>query len=147
MQRGNLSKWTNIPACINLLFFSQLVNEQLFDYSIPSNRVATLNSHYLCMDAIDAIGRIEDNCVPEGTLKPIMEELYTSLSKDPVFGDEDSPLRLFVKYQDGRYTKCNNISSLNYHELREIAWAIHSRYFEGQDYLNALTENISDLIK
>lgn len=81
MKQGNLNKWGDIASCKNLLFFSQLVNELLFDYSIPSNRISTLNSHYLCVDAIDAITGIEQHGVPEGTLKPIMEELYTELKK------------------------------------------------------------------
>ena len=77
MKRGNLEKWSDISTCNNLLFFSQLVNELLFDYSIPSNRISTLNSHYLCLDALSAIEGIDDHGVPEGTLKPIMEELYS----------------------------------------------------------------------
>ena len=81
MKQGNLEKWTDIGKCQNLLFFSQLVGELLFDYSIPSNRISTLNSHYLCLDAISAISGIEDSGVPEGTLKPIMEELYAELKK------------------------------------------------------------------
>lgn len=44
MKQGDLSQWNNIEACKNLLFFAQLVNELLFDYSIPSNRISTLNS-------------------------------------------------------------------------------------------------------
>ena len=42
MKQGDLSQWNNIEACKNLLFFAQLVNELLFDYSIPSNRISTL---------------------------------------------------------------------------------------------------------
>ena len=72
MKKGNLERWINISSCTNLLFFSQLVNELLFDYSIPSNRVSTLNSHYLCMDAHNCIDSIDNHGVPEGTLKPIM---------------------------------------------------------------------------
>lgn len=45
MKKGDTSKWTDVAACENLLFFSQLVNELLFDYSIPSNRISMLNSH------------------------------------------------------------------------------------------------------
>ena len=55
MKQGDLSQWNNIEACKNLLFFAQLVNELLFDYSIPSNRISTLNSHFLCLDAINVI--------------------------------------------------------------------------------------------
>ena len=97
MKQGDLQKWTDIEGCVNLLFFSELVNELLFDYSIPSNRVGTLNSHFLCIDAINTIGTIDSNGVPEGTLKPIAQELYTSLQKDPVYFEcEDSPISYFV---------------------------------------------------
>lgn len=55
MKQGNLDKWTNLEECTNLLLFSELVNELLFDYSIPSNRVGTLDTHYLCLDAMNTI--------------------------------------------------------------------------------------------
>ena len=106
MKQGNLDKWTNLEECRNLLLFSELVNELLFDYSIPSNRVGTLNTHYLCLDAMNTISTIEHNGVPEGTLKPIVEELYTALLKDPVHeGEKDNPLNYFVKYQNDKYRK------------------------------------------
>ena len=97
MKRGKLDYWTDIVGCENLLFFSQLVNELLFDYSIPSNRISTLNSHYLCLDAISAINGIEYSGVPEGTLKPIMEELYSELKKDPVFYDDNHPISIKMR--------------------------------------------------
>lgn len=98
MKQGNLEKWTDCKSCENLLFFSELVNELLFDYSIPSNRVATLNSHFLCLDAMSAITGIDNNGVPEGTLKPIAEELFNALKVDPVFSDSETiPLDYFVK--------------------------------------------------
>ena len=56
MKQGNLMKWNNIEARMNLLFFAQLVNEFLFDYSIPSNRISTtLESHFLCLVAITVL--------------------------------------------------------------------------------------------
>ena len=64
MKRGDISNWSNISECQNLLFFAQLVVELLFDYSIPSNRISTLNSHYLCRDAMSTIKSIDENGVP-----------------------------------------------------------------------------------
>lgn len=111
MKQGNLVKWKDISACKNLLFFAQLVDELLFDYSIPSNRISTLNSHYLCLDALSAINGIDKHGVPEGTLKPIAEELYISLTKDPAFDlINNSPLRYFVKYQNERYRISTSVS-------------------------------------
>lgn len=146
MQKGNLNKWSNIQGCINLLFFAELVNELLFDYSIPSNRVATLNSHYLCVDALSAINGIESNGVPEGTLKPIMEELYVSLQKDPAFDDADKPLNYFVKYQNERYRISTNVSELNYDELKKTAQALNARFFEKDQYYQNLKSKIIDIV-
>ena len=97
MKKGNVQRWTAIESCQNLLFFSELINELLFDYSIPSNRISTLNSHYLCIDALSAIEGIEFAGVPEGTIKPIVEELHSSLSKDVLFMRKgEKPLKYFI---------------------------------------------------
>lgn len=130
MKKGNLDKWTDLDGCKNLLFFSQLVNELLFDYSIPSNRISTLNSHFLCVDAMDAISSIENRGVPEGTLKPIMEELYATIQKDPAFEDSNTnPLKYFVKYQNEKYRISTNVSELGYEELKKATFAINTRFF------------------
>lgn len=147
MKRGDLLKWKNISNCKNLLFFSQLVNELLFDYSIPSNRISTLNSHYLCLDALSAINGIDKHGVPEGTLKPIAEELYISLTKDPAFDlINDSPLRYFVKYQNERYRISTSISELNYDEIKKAILAIDSRFFEDNKYYETLKTRVMEKI-
>ncbi len=147
MKRGDLLKWKNISNCKNLLFFSQLVNELLFDYSIPSNRISTLNSHYLCLDALSAINGIDKHGVPEGTLKPIAEELYISLTKDPAFDlINASPLRYFVKYQNERYRISTSISELNYDEIKKAILAIDSRFFEDNKYYETLKTRVMEKI-
>lgn len=45
MKQGDLSQWNNIEACKNLLFFAQLVNELLFDYSIM-NAVKAIHDYF-----------------------------------------------------------------------------------------------------
>lgn len=148
MKKGNLEKWNNISDCTNLLLFSQLVNELLFDYSIPSNRVSTLNSHYLCYDALNTIDSIEFHGVPEGTLKPIMEELFSSLKKDPVFKNKkNSPLDFFVKYQKDKYVSCSRAGDMNYEELKKTANAIQTCFFNDNQYFNELKREIVDIIK
>lgn len=147
MKKGNLEKWTDIESCKNLLFFSQLVNELLFDYSIPSNRISTLNSHYLCLDAISTIKGIEENGVHEGNLKPIMEEFYTELSKDPVFQNDNSPLDYFVKYQKDKYVTCAHISDIGFRELKSSALAINKLFFSENRYYEQLKKKITEVIK
>lgn len=147
MKQGNLEKWTDVSSCKNLLFFSELVNELLFDYSIPSNRISTLNSHYLCLDALNAIDGIDNHGVPEGTLKPIMEELYSALQKDVAFDFEnDSPLRYFVKYQNERYRISNSVSELSFLELKNAALALNSHFFVDNKYYTSLKEKIKKIV-
>lgn len=147
MKRGNISHWTNISQCQNLLFFAQLANELLFDYSIPSNRIPTLNSHFLCLDALSAISSIDNNGVPEGTLKPIMEELYSALSKDTLYIlTGEKPLHYFVKYQSGKYRYSSNVNELNYIESKKIVSAINKKYFSGNSYFNKLKDKVIEII-
>lgn len=148
MKQGNLDKWTNLEACKNLLLFSELVNELLFDYSIPSNRVGTLNTHYLCLDAMNTITTIEHNGVPEGTLKPIVEELYGALLKDPVYeGEKDNPLNYFVKYQNDKYRKTNNPTELSYEEQKKTIKALDTRFFGETEYYEKLRTCICQIVK
>lgn len=147
MKRGNITQWTNISACKNLLFFSQLVNELLFDYSIPSNRISTLNSHFLCVDAISAIEGIDHHGVPEGTLKPILEELYLSLQKDPIFKiSDDKPTKYFAKYQNDKYRISTSVSELNYDELKKATLAINTRFFSENKYYQLLKNRTIELV-
>lgn len=147
MKKGNLDKWTDIKSCENLLFFSQLVNELLFDYSIPSNRISTLNSHFLCIDALNAIDSIERKGVPEGTLKPIVEELYVTIEKDPAFKTGASPLKYFVKYQNDKYRVSTNVSELSYEDLKKTVHAINTGFFRDNTYYNTLKNRLIELVE
>lgn len=148
MKQGNLDKWNNLEECTNLLLFSELVNELLFDYSIPSNRVGTLNAHYLCLDAMNTISTIEYNGVPEGTLKPIVEELYSALLKDPIYeGEKDNPLNYFVKYQNDKYRKTTNPTELNYEEQKKTVKALDTRFFCEHEYYEKLRACICQIVK
>ena len=140
MKKGDLSKWRHIDTCENLLFFSQLVNELLFDYSIPSNRISTLNSHFLVADAINAIETIENNGVPNGTLKPIVEELYCELDKEVAFPHKE-PLNYFVKTQGGSL-QIANPRDLNYNEEVKCVRAIKNEFFSKNSYYEILRGKI-----
>lgn len=147
MKQGNISGWKGIESCTNLLMFAELINEMLFDYSIPSNRIATLNSHFLCKDAVQTILTIERNGVPQGTLTPIVEELYDALKKDVVFQlSGENPLRFFLKSKGDRYRISTDPSELNFEESKKAVTTINSKYFTNNWYLNELQRIIENLI-
>ncbi len=147
MKQMDICHWEEIDRCTNLLFFAQLVNELLFDYSIPSNRISTLNCHYLCLDALSAISGIENHGIPEGTLRPIMEELYAELLKDPVFTEKNHPKNYFVKNQEGKYRVVNGIKELNYQELKLTATSLYKVFFEDHMYYNSAKRRIVEIVK
>ena len=148
MKRGNIEHWESIKENTNLLLFAQLVNELLFDYSIPSNRIATLNSHFLCVDARRTIQTIELHGVPKGSLKPIIEELYDSLSKDVVFSlYEENPLKYFLKYSGEKYRISKNPEELGYEESKKVISVLFNKYFSNQWYYQHLQSSIESLVK
>lgn len=146
MKKGNLKRWTNINDCLNLLFFSQLVNELLFDYSIPSNRISTLNCHYLVIDALSAIDGIDNYGVPEGNLKPIMSELYYELNKESIFVDKH-PLDYFLKQSNGKVLSRVYPKDMNYLELKNCAISLKNVFFSNNDYYSKLKERIIKIVK
>jgi len=147
MKKGNLANWVDINGCKNLLFFAQLADELLDCYSIPSNRISTLNCHYLCEDAMDVISGVDAQHAPEGNMKPIMEELYSSLKRDIIFELEDlAPEKYFVKSKDGTYSAITNTAALSYFEEKKIVRALEQRYFSNNGYYYALKHWISRLI-
>lgn len=147
MIKGKLANWASIDTCQNLLFFAQLANEMLFDYSIPSNRLPTLNSHYLCYDADTAIKNVDNYGVPEGTVKPIIEELYYSLSKDVLFSSmEMSPLDYFIKFCGGKYRKSSKPEELSFQESKQTVTALNQKFFKGTDYFATLKERIIKIV-
>lgn len=148
MKRGNITAWKDLESCNNLLLFAELINEMLFDYSIPSNRISTLNSHYLCNDALQTIRTIENNGVPQGTLTPIIEELYDALSKDVVFQlSGENPLRFFLKSKGDRFRISTLPSELNLEESKKVVKTLNARFFSGNWYLNELQKIITELVR
>lgn len=149
MKRGNISTWTDVAKCRNLLFVAQLINELLFDYSIPSNRISALNSHFLCRDAMTTINTIENNGVPEGSLKPIVEELYRALSKDITFSSRnEDPLKYFLKAQsNGSYVPTQRPEDLNYEDAKKVVYALYQKYFRTGWYRTALFDDVRNLVK
>ena len=146
MKRGIIDRWDDLLGCKNLLFFAQTVDELIFNYSIPSHRLSTLNSHFLCYDAIRTINDIDHNGVPEGSLRPIFEELYYALERDPVFPSDESPLKYFVKEQRGKYIRSYNPNDFSYTDKKNIVFTLQRRVFGGNNYFTKLKEKITNIV-
>lgn len=84
MKAPDLKKWELKPELEGLLFFAQLINELLFDYTLDTYKIPALNSHTLARELLYAIQESETGLLKQGTINPIQMELHDRLSKDPV---------------------------------------------------------------
>jgi len=84
MKSPNLRKWEYSLELEGLLFFAQVVEELLFDYTIDTYKVPAMNSHTLCEELCQTIDDVESGAIRQGAVKPIIEELCDRLAKDPV---------------------------------------------------------------
>ncbi|GAI63401.1 unnamed protein product, partial [marine sediment metagenome] len=80
----DLSKWEYKPELEGLLFFAQLIEELLFNYTIDTYKISTLNLHTLCQELDGTIFDIESGVVRDKAIKPVIEELSDKLISDPV---------------------------------------------------------------
>jgi len=84
MKCPNLNKWKYKPELEGLMFFAQLVEELLFDYTIDMYKVPAMNSRALSEELYQTISEVESGSIKQIAIKPIKEELHDSLIKDPV---------------------------------------------------------------
>lgn len=74
MLKPNLNKWGVNEELDGLLFFAQLIQEMLFDYTIDSYKAPALNTKSRCFEILTAIEDIKEEHLLSGTLKPMLEE-------------------------------------------------------------------------
>lgn len=82
MKYPNLKKWKYSSELEGLLFFAQVVEELLFDYTIDTYKVPAMNVHTLCKELCQTIDDVESGAIRQGAIKPIIEELCDRLTKD-----------------------------------------------------------------
>jgi len=68
----------------NLIMFFETLEEVLFYYSFESYKLPALNSHFLCMDLLEAKKNIDDKSITEGNFFPLAEEFEDMLENDVV---------------------------------------------------------------
>ena len=84
MRFRTLSNWKNPASLEGLLFFSQLLEELLFDYSLDSYKPSAMNSSSLCSEGIMLIRDIEAEVIDKANLSHVLDELVSSLRKDEI---------------------------------------------------------------
>ena len=138
MRKLDISHWQNTDKLEGLLFFSQLIDEMLFDYTLDSYKPSALNSRLLCRECIETIEEIKNGYIPKKSIISIIEELKWSLNRDSaaksIFG---------VKFE--QYIEKLKFSDSKIHELENIVGLFYNS-FQSRKYLKSIIENLTILI-
>ncbi len=86
MKFRTLKNWENPTELEGLVFFAQLLEELLFDYSLDTYKPSAMNSCTLCLEALSLIKDIESEIIDKSNLSHVLEELVLNLKKDEVVG-------------------------------------------------------------
>lgn len=76
--------WSNPTEAEGLVFFAQLLEELLFDYSLDTYKPSAMNSSTLCLEARRLIRDIENELIDKTNLDHILKELILNLRKDEI---------------------------------------------------------------
>lgn len=114
MKAYSFENWIIDTKTTPFLFFIQSVEEMLFPYGHDSYKVPTLNFHFLCIEILQTIDKIEADVVDKGNMRPLFEELSAMLINDKVaeklYGTDFNRL-FFNKNDKGEYSRdCSNLN-------------------------------------
>jgi hypothetical protein len=84
MKFRHLNNWDNPSECKELVYFSQLLEEMLFDFSLDTYKPSALNTSLLCVEAMNVIDDIENGVIKRPNLDHVLEELTGNLRRDKV---------------------------------------------------------------
>lgn len=108
MKSYGFDNWTINNDTKPFLFFIQSIEEMLFTYGHDSYKVPALNFHFLCVEILSCIEKIESNVVDRGNLKPLIDELESMFSIDLVasklYGTDFNRL-FYYKNENGEYSR------------------------------------------
>jgi len=137
MKYRNLKKWKLDDSLCGMIFFSQRLNELLFDYSLDSYKPMALNAPYLCKEALGLIDDIENNLIELKNLSHIIDELVWSIRNDQV-------AKSLLDIDLEKYTLDLEKTSLSQVKLRlEVLY----QTLEPRRYLEKCTEMLKLAIK
>lgn len=84
MRFRSLHKWDNLDDLKPLIFFAQLLEELLFDFSLDTYKPSATNTSLLCLEALSVIIEIEKGTIKKPNLEHVIKELSESLRRDEV---------------------------------------------------------------
>lgn len=84
MRFRNLGKWDDPENSSGLVFFAQMLEEMLFDFSLDTYKSSVMHTGTLCYEAVQTIEEIELGNIKSPNLGHVCLELCSSFEKDSV---------------------------------------------------------------
>lgn len=84
MKYRSLKKWDDLAQCGSLVYFAQLLDEMLFDYSLDTYKASVMHTGLLCREAVSTIREIEAGNIMLPNIRHVTAELSLNFEKDPV---------------------------------------------------------------
>lgn len=156
MKAHSFENWLNNTIETPFLFFVQSMEEMLFPYGHDSYKVPTLNFHFLCIEILSSIEKIEADIIDKGNMRPMFDELSSVFENDYVarklYGTDFYSL-FYNKNDKGEYNR--DCAQLNKDPGSEISLKIIRKTLlfliddmEIEDkYLNTLKVEIEQLLQ
>lgn len=121
MKYKKTDHWTNKPEQEGLLFFAQILDEALFDFTLDSFKPKALNLRLLCIEAIQTIDNIKKGVIKKPNMKSIVEELLWSINSDlvakDIFGDKFDVIVSKIKRNENNPNELKAVIVHLYHQL------------------------------
>lgn len=84
MRFRGLAKWDNTQNCSGLIYFAQLLEEMLFDFSLDTYKTSVMHTGMLCTEAIQTIREVELGNIKAPNIWHVTAELCSNFERDPV---------------------------------------------------------------
>lgn len=84
MKSRALSKWSITTKTKGLLYFAQILEEMLFDYSLPTYKFSIMHTGSLCSEAITVLDEIHKGNIRAPNINHVAAELAYNLERDEV---------------------------------------------------------------
>lgn len=84
MKFRSLYKFSEIEFNNNLIFFAQLLDEMLFDYTLDTYKPSILNVHSLIEEAFEVIKEVDNGNIKQPNIEHVISELVKELEKDMI---------------------------------------------------------------
>jgi len=138
MKYKRTDHWTNKQNQEGLLFFAQILDEALFDFTLDTFKPKALNLRLLCIEAMQTTDNIKNGVIKKPNLKSIIEELLWILNSDTVakdiFGIKFNVIVHKIKSNENNPTELKAIIIHLYHQL------------DQRKYLKRIQELLIDLV-